>query len=56
MPIRTVVVLLHHNDRGFQGILYLIMPLIEAWQAAGIRVEVVRGLGRLRMCSFRTSI
>src|SRR3990172_4502554 len=46
MPIRSVVVLLHQNDRGFQGIHYLIKPLIEAWQAAGIRVDVVRGLGR----------
>ncbi len=46
MPIRSVVVLLHQNDQGFQGIHYLIKPLIEAWQAAGIQVDVMRGLGR----------
>jgi len=46
MPIRSIAVLLHHNDHRFQSIHYLIKPLIEAWQAAGIQVEVVRGLGR----------
>jgi len=46
MTIRSVVVLLHHKDHRFQSIHYLIKPLIEAWQAAGIQVEVVRGLGR----------
>jgi hypothetical protein len=46
MPIRSVVVLIHQNDQGFRNIHYLVKPLIEAWQAAGIRVDVVRGLGR----------
>ena len=46
MPIRSVVVLIHQNDQGFRNIHYLIKPLIEAWQATGIQVEVVRGLGR----------
>jgi len=46
MPISSLVVLLHKNDLGYQSIHYLIKPLIEAWQAAGIQVEVVRGLGR----------
>ena len=46
MTIRSVVALLHHNDHRFQSIHYLIKPLIEAWQAAGIQVDVMRGLGR----------
>ncbi len=47
MTIRSVLVLLHRNDRGFESIHYLIRPLIAAWQADGIRVEFARGGSRL---------
>lgn len=48
MPLRTLLVLLHHNDRGFESINYLIKPLIAAWQAAGIRVAIAHGPGHLQ--------
>jgi hypothetical protein len=47
MTIRTVLILLHRNDHGFQNIHYLVKPLIAAWQAEGLRVDVARGGARL---------
>jgi hypothetical protein len=47
MTSLPVLVLLHHNDRGFESIHYLIRPLIAAWQAEGVRIEFARGASRL---------